>query len=648
MTGDQDTPPKNTARYKPGGRKARRSKGADGASTVKSPPRGLERRRPRAAATPAATADAKRRLDDITRLVSDWVWEADADLHLTYASHRIVEILDRQPVELVGQRLSDFGTFVTTDGHAVEPQWRSPFRDVPFEAKDRSGSVRYFLISSLPIYNPQTGAFEGIRGTATDITERKSDEAKILYHAHYDPLTDLPNRTLFFDRLSNAIEAARDDDRLVALLFIDLDRFKVVNDSFGHIVGDRLLKMAAERLKACVRETDVVARYGGDEFAALTEHTVARLGGDEFTIILQDIAEPHDSAVVAGRVIEALSEPFQLNRFEAFIGASVGITTFPSDGDDAITMLRNADMAMYRAKESGRNAYRFFTPEMNAAAVARMDLQNDLHRALERGEFSVVYQPIFEPATARVAGAEALIRWNHPTRGLVPPDQFIPLAEDTGLIVPIGEWVLRTACAEASVWQEMGWPGLGISVNLSRRQLQRNLSQDDVRQVLVETGLPAHLLAFEITESLIMDDTDHALSWFKAIKDMGISLSIDDFGTGYSSLGYLKHFPVDVVKIDRSFVSDLDVAGGDVALIEGIIALAHSLGLRVVAEGVETTEQLEFLRSHKCDLAQGYLFSKPLAAEDFRTLMSRHSMGRSTAIHAIGAVPALSANFQRD
>ncbi len=644
----RDDQGKKPARDEPGEQNLRDSKDASSASTGKSPPSGLERRRPRAEPLPAAAVDAKRRLDDITRLVSDWVWEADADIRLTYASHRIVELLGQQPIELVGHRLSDFGTFVTSDGHALDPQWRSPFRDIPFETKDRDGNIRYFLISGLPIYNPENDSFEGVRGTAKDITERKMDEAKILYHAHYDPLTDLPNRTLFFDRLSAALSAARGKDRLVALLFIDLDRFKVVNDSFGHIVGDRLLKMAAERLKACVRETDVVARYGGDEFAALTEHTVARLGGDEFTIILQDIAETGDSAVVAQRVIEALSEPFQLNRFEAFIGASIGITTYPSDGKDAITMLRNADMAMYRAKESGRNAYRFFTPEMNATAVARMDLQNDLHRALERGEFSVVYQPILEPVTARVAGAEALIRWNHPTRGAVAPDQFIPLAEETGLIVPIGEWVLRTACAEASAWQKMGWPGLGISVNLSRRQLQRNLTHDDVGRVLAETGLPAHLLAFEITESLIMDDTDHALSWFKAIKDMGISLSIDDFGTGYSSLGYLKRFPVDVVKIDRSFVSDLDASDGDIALIEGIIALAHSLGLKVVAEGVETRAQLDFLRSRKCDLAQGYLFSKPLATDDFRALMARHGMGWATVVQAFGDVSSLSVELQGD
>jgi diguanylate cyclase (GGDEF)-like protein/PAS domain S-box-containing protein len=438
-------------------------------------------------------------------------------------------------------------------------------------------------------------------GVFSDITQRKQSEEKIRRQANYDALTGLPNRALFFDRLRAAIATARREKGQVALLFIDLDRFKVVNDTLGHTIGDRLLEQTAARLIACVREVD----------------TVARLGGDEFTMILQDVARGEDAAIVAEKIIESLSEPFWIDGNEVFIGGSVGITLYPSDAGDAVTMLRNADMAMYRSKQAGRSVYRFFTKEMDAQVLMRMDLEKDMRRALERGEFVVYYQPIVDLDSGAVTSAEALLRWVHPERGLVSPGEFIPLAEETGLIGPLGEWVLYQACAGAKAWQDAGLSSVGVSVNLSSRQLKRGLTRDTIAKVLRETALEPRFLTFEITETLIMEDTKDAVAWLDSIKEMGIHLSVDDFGTGYSSLSYLKRFPVDVVKIDRAFVRDVTVDPDDAALIEAILAMTHSLNLKVVAEGVEKQDQLDLLRARGCDMVQGFYFSKPVPFEEF-------------------------------
>ncbi len=460
--------------------------------------------------------------------------------------------------------------------------------------------------------------------TFVDITKQKQVEEQIRRQANYDSLTELPNRMLFRDRLTRAIVSARRENGLVALLFIDLDRFKVVNDTLGHIVGDRLLRKAAERLQASVREVD----------------TVARLGGDEFTIILQDIARTEDAAIVANKVIDSLGKPFLLDGHEAFIGASIGITVFPSDGDNAATLLRNADVAMYRAKDAGRNEYRFFTKAMDAQALNRMSLENDLRYAVERQQFFVHYQPIVELRSGRVINVEALLRWRHPKRGLVAPDEFIPLAEETGLIKPLGEWVLRTACAQAQAWRDMDLPVFGVSVNLSSGQLKRGFSRETVAAILEETGLSPDLLTFEITESLIMEDTEEAITYLHAIKEMGVGLSIDDFGTGYSSLNYLKRFPVDSVKIDRSFVRDVTVDPEDASLADAIIALAHNLGLKVIAEGVETKEQLDFLQSRGCDLYQGYYLGRPMTAKGLQKRIRSGQWSRPAKKKAPSSRPA--------
>ena len=440
----------------------------------------------------------------------------------------------------------------------------------------------------------------------SDITKRKQDEEQIRRQANYDALTGLPNRTLFMDRLSRSVVASRREGGMVALLFIDLDRFKVVNDTLGHAYGDLLLEKAAKRLTGCVREAD----------------TVARLGGDEFTIILRDIHRGADAAKVAEEVIEALSKAFQLDGNEAFIGASIGITIYPSDADDPSTMLRNADMAMYKAKEAGRNAYRFFTQEMDEQALTRMTLEHDLHHALDRDEFEIHYQPILDAKEGTVTGAEALLRWNHPERGTISPADFLQVAEDTGVIMELGEWVLRTAAHQVKAWRDAGLPEFWLSVNLSSAQVKRGLTAARTREILEEAGLPPEAVTFEITERLTMGDTKASQQWLESMEAMGCGLSVDDFGTGYSSLSYLRRFSVDMVKIDRSFIAGVADKAEDAAMVEAVLALAHSLGLKVVAEGVETEEQRAFLLDRQCDMVQGYLFAKPMGREAFRDFLA--------------------------
>lgn len=435
----------------------------------------------------------------------------------------------------------------------------------------------------------------------SDITARKEDEERIRYQANYDALTGLPNRSLFLDRLGLAMAQARRSQSHVGLMYIDLDDFKLVNDTLGHEVGDTLLQQASLRLRAAVREAD----------------TVARLGGDEFTIILQDIARGEDAAGVASQVVESLSRPYVLDGQEAFVGASIGITVYPDDAGDTTTMLRNADMAMYRAKAQGRNRYQFFTPEMNAHAVNRMGLKSDLPHALDRKEFSLLFQPVVDLASGTVVAGEALLRWHHPNRGIIRPDEFIALAEETGVIAPLGEWVLAEACRTAAIWNRDSQSPVGIAVNVSGRQLRRGRFVEFVSRTLQETGLRAESLTLEIAETAVLGDGTEVIERLNELRSLGVSIAIDDFGTGYSSLGVLRKLPVDTLKIDRSFIGDITTDQGDAALTEAIIALAGRLALNVVAEGVETTAHLEMLEIWGCDRAQGHLFSTPVAADAF-------------------------------
>ena len=436
--------------------------------------------------------------------------------------------------------------------------------------------------------------------------------------AYYDLLTGLPNRQLFADRLERILVHAARHDRLVAICFLDLDGFKRVNDTLGHSIGDQLLCQVAERLMGGLRLSDFVGRSPD-----ASPVTVSRLGGDEFTIVLREISNAQDAGRVADRVLDALRKPFVMEGHEVISTASIGIAVFPHDGKRAETLLRNADTAMYWAKGRGRNNWQFYAKSMNDAAKRKLQLERHLRRALERQEFSLHYQPLRDAGCGRLTGAEALLRWEDPELGPVSPVEFIPVAEETGLIVPLGEWVLRTACAQSQEWQAAGFRPLRLAVNLSGRQIRQPTLVDMVARVLQETGLsPAHL-ELEITESTIMQDDDVTIAAFRELNEMGVGLALDDFGTGYSSLSYLRRFPIGRVKIDRSFVSGIPTNQDDAALAAAIIAMAHGLRLSVVAEGVETREQAEFLRESGCDELQGYLFSPAVPSEQFARFLER-------------------------
>jgi diguanylate cyclase (GGDEF)-like protein/PAS domain S-box-containing protein len=446
------------------------------------------------------------------------------------------------------------------------------------------------------VSNPANGYFVAIK---QDITQRKNAERQVQYHAYYDALTRLPNRTLLQDRLSNALARARRQKDKVALLFLDLDRFKFVNDSLGHSMGDLLLQEVAERFKRWAREQD----------------TVARLGGDEFLIMLTQVKDVADAAVAAGRLMNAMTAEFVVQGHSLSIGCSVGISIFPEHGADCETLIKNADAAMYSAKADGRNNFRFFTEDMNAQAVERLTLESSLRSALAKEQLFLMYQPQMDIATGKITGLEALLRWQHPELGLIPPDKFIRIAENCGLIVPIGEWVLRTACCQARKWQEEGLPAVSVAVNVSAIQFRQEDFCETIRKVLKETCLAPEYLELELTESLLLANADVMLSVVEELKAMGLTLAIDDFGTGYSSFSYLKRYRVGKLKIDRVFIRDVAVNPDDAAITTAIISMAKSLRLKVIAEGVETEEQMSFLRAHQCDEIQGYYFSKPLAVD---------------------------------
>jgi diguanylate cyclase (GGDEF)-like protein/PAS domain S-box-containing protein len=431
-------------------------------------------------------------------------------------------------------------------------------------------------------------------------------EKRIRYMAQHDVLTGLPNRALLQDRVTQAISQAYRDSKLMALLFIDLDNFKQINDSLGHLVGDDLLRLVAARLTQCVRRTD----------------TVARLGGDEFVICLPGMDSGTDAALLAQKVLDSLETPFIIDEQELHAGASIGISIFPADGIDAEALMQAADTSMYHAKELGRANYQFFTPALNTAVQQRLLIESQLRQALPRNEFLVMYQPQVEIASGKIVSAEALIRWQQPIRGLISPMEFIPIAEDTGMILRIGEWVLREACGQVKRWRDAGHPEMGIAVNLSTRQVLQPGFARIVQGILDEIGLPPHALDMEITESVLMQPSDENIATLKDLANMGVRLSVDDFGTGFSSLSYLNRFPIHALKIDRSFVRGLEHDTSDRAITSTIIAMARNLHLKVMAEGVETSAQATFLVQNDCLLAQGYFYGKPLSAEEFGELLN--------------------------
>ena len=464
-------------------------------------------------------------------------------------------------------------------------------------------------------------------GTAQDITERKQAERAIHQLAYYDSLTGLANRVLFKERLSNALSYAARHHQHLATLFIDLDRFKIINDTLGHTVGDLLLTHVAERLSDSVRQSDSVSRHADHE----PMHALARLGGDEFTILLTALPQPEDAGRVARRILESLAHPFSIDGHEIFISASIGISIFPSDGSTVEALLKNADTAMYHAKEQGRNNCQYYSSGLNAAAAERLDLENELRRALEREEFVVFYQPKLNIHSRRILGAEALVRWKHPKRGLVPPGVFLNAAIDTGLIRSMDEWVLREACRQVRVWEKSGLPAITISANVSNSLFHGRTLPATVADALRDSGLNPAQLELELTESIAMRDVEASVTMLEELRTMGVRLSIDDFGTGYSSLSYLQRFPLSRLKIDQSFVRDLLTNENNVKITRAIIAMAHSLNLSVLAEGVETEGQLARLREEGCDEVQGYLFSRPVCAEEFEKLLKGDADARRAA-----------------
>ena len=453
-----------------------------------------------------------------------------------------------------------------------------------------------------------------------DITERKSAEARIFNLAYYDELTELPNRQLFSQSLEQTITLARRDDQKFAVLFVDLDRFKRINDTLGHSVGDELLKEVAGRLQKCTRSGDTVIRFnsGGDEGIKL-----ARLGGDEFVIKLYGIEDENAVSTVASRIISVLTPPFTCEGHQFVVTPSIGIAVYPQDGETGEELLMNADSAMYRAKFHGRNNYKFFSETMRTKSLHRLDLENQIRKAIESSQFELHYQPKVDAESWSLVGAEALLRWNHPERGPIAPDDFIPVAEETGLIVPIGQWVLREACKQVRAWSTLPTGAIPVSVNISSHQFNSDGLIEDVFDAVSSAGIDALLLELEITESVLLQDADSTLAALQKLKQAGVSLSVDDFGTGYSSLSYLKRFPIDTLKIDRSFVKDLHCDADDAAICAAILAMARQLGLNVVAEGVETEQQLDFLRRHGCNQIQGFLCSPALSPDDFAAMLTK-------------------------
>jgi diguanylate cyclase (GGDEF)-like protein len=441
-----------------------------------------------------------------------------------------------------------------------------------------------------------------------DVTAKRQAEARIAHMAHHDALTGLPNRVLFHDHLEHALLSVRRYNDTLAVLYLDLDHFKNVNDGLGHPTGDKVLVAAAERLRKCLRDCDMAARFGGDEFAVL------QIG----------LAGPHEAGTLSDRIVTLLSEPYDIDGQLVEIGASAGIALAPIDGETAEQLLTNADMALYQAKEDGRRTFRFFQPGMGVSLQARRTLELDLRNALGAGELEVYYQPLVTLATGVISGFEALLRWHHPLRGMVAPGQFIPLAEETGLIVPIGEWVLRQACAEAAAWPD----DLKVAVNLSPVQFKKGNLPQVVFATLASTGLPAARLELEITESVFLAESKTNLATLRSLRALGVSISMDDFGTGYSGLSYLRAFPFDKIKIDRSFISELGESGDCMAIMQAITTLGWSLGIPTLAEGVETKKQLAWVRAAGCTEMQGYLFSRPVPASEIAGLVNRHPNSR--------------------
>jgi diguanylate cyclase (GGDEF)-like protein/PAS domain S-box-containing protein len=558
--------------------------------------------------TEKALQESEQRFRQLVAMSSDWYWEQDEDFRFVSVTGDFTEKSGMRVERVLGRRRWDYvpGLAESEQGreHRARLEAHEPFRNLEYRAVDDDGQERWFCISGQPVFDDK-GRFTGYRGTGSDITARKMTEQRVHHVAQHDVLTGLPNRSLLQDRLGQAVAYANRSGHPVWVMLIDLDRFKFVNDSMGHKAGDVLLMTVAARLRSALRDSD----------------TVARLSGDEFVVILSEHHDEPLSPEIVQRLMDSVAQPVMLGTKEFFVTCSIGVSAYPSDGTPADSLIEHADIAMYRAKKLGRNNFQFYTPAMNEESLERVRIESALRNALERNEFVLHYQPQVDLKTGQIVGMEALIRWKHPELGMVPPSRFVGVAEDTGLIVPIGAWVMRTACAQNKAWQDAGLGRLRVAVNLSARQFGAADLLQDIESILHDTALDPACLELELTESLFMSDVTPAVELLHRMKSLGVNLSIDDFGTGYSSFSYLSRFPIDVLKIDRSFVNDIGHDANDAAIVASIIALAHNLRLSVIAEGVETAEQLDYLRHQGCDEMQGYYFSRPLPAHEFEQLL---------------------------
>ncbi len=559
-------------------------------------------------------------LADAQRLAGLSSWEWDLESNIVYWSKEIYARFG-VPEDSVNSNSDSFWNLIHPDDRdAVKEAFVAAIKaEKPCNQDYRivlpNGATQIIHVQGRTEYDIDGRALR-MHGTIQDITERKRTEEQIRHLAFYDSLTSLPNRMLFREQLNQALQSARREERYVAILFLDLDNFKRVNDTLGHTIGDLLLQDVGARLAQCIRAEDSLARSP----SAQPNLTVARLGGDEFTVLLGRIANTQDAAKVAQRILDSLSESTFVDGHELFVSASIGIAVYPFDGEETETLIKNADAAMYHAKSDGRSRYHFYNPSMNASALEKLNLERSLRKALDRDEFVLYFQPLVHGTSGEIIGNEALLRWRHPERGLIAPGEFIPLAEETGLIVPIGQWVIETACKQNIQWQRAGLPSVPVMVNLSTIQFHDPKLVSKVEDVLRETGLDSRYLTLELTESMLMQDSEHNITTLLELRRLGVGLAIDDFGTGFSSLNYLKRFPVDHLKIDQSFVRDITQDMGNSAIALAIIALARSLNLGVVAEGVETTEERDFLRSNGSPDMQGYLFCQPQPAESIAQL----------------------------
>ncbi|HUF20263.1 MAG TPA: EAL domain-containing protein, partial [Burkholderiales bacterium] len=565
--------------------------------------------------------ESETRFRELTELSSDWYWEMDENFRFTFLSTDASQVRGLDPDSAIGRTRWELNGLAMSEKdwipHKLALAKREPYSDFIYRRIGPDGSLVYFSISGRPIFDEQ-GNFKGYRGVGKDVTAARIAEERIQYLAYHDDLTALPNRTLFGQVLGLGLSRARRNREKLAVLFVDLDRFKNINDTLGHDRGDVLLQEVGRRLRECVRDSD----------------TVARLGGDEFVVLLESVSEQSHAAAVARKILADVVRPFIVDKQEFRITASIGISVYPDDGGDQQTLMKHADIAMYAAKEDGKNHFRFYLKDMDTLSLQRLELEASLRQALEKQQFVVYYQPKVDLRSGAICGLEALVRWQHPTLGIVPPGQFIPLAEETGLIVPLGQWVLEAACRQSRAWQQQGLPALGMAVNLSARHFGHERLLDDIAAALQLSGLAPEYLEIEITESAFMHRIDEVIAKLNRLRELGVRVAVDDFGTGYSSLSSIKRLPIDTIKIDRAFIRDIPGNAEDKALTQAIIAMGKTLNLTTVAEGVETREQFDFLHANGCDQFQGFYFSRPVDAIETEALLrtafpTRHPLRRT-------------------